>query len=518
MLRFLVLAALVSLSFGAAAQGVCTNGTATLGTTRYDCDRIDVLAVLPAGTEGPFRTGALNDIWGWTDPADGTEYALVGTRSGTVFVDLADPTAPRVLGKLISTGRINTTWRDIKVYADHAFVGSEAAGHGIQVFDLARLRGLSADPDREFAPDALYEGVGSSHNVVINEDSGFLYAVGARSRGAVPASCSTRGFHAVDISDPTTPTFAGCFSDAAQDAAPVIEPGYTHDAQCVIYAGPDSDYTGRELCFASNEDVVAVFDVTDKDDVELVSQVAYPNDAYTHQGWLTEDQRWFLANDELDEQRGLVSAQRTLVFDMEDLDNPDFSFAYDSGLSTIDHNLYTVGRYAYQANYQAGLRIVDLASIQDGTLEEVAFFDTYPQGQEATFAGMWSVYPYFRSGVVVASDSDNGLFVLQPPLDLTTNIVACDDCTQPDVSLSAPFPNPAMGQTALQLRVVQSQYAVARLYDVAGRELATLYAGPVGSGNPVELEVDGQDLPVGIYVVRVTGETFTASQRLTIAR
>ena len=47
-------------------------------------------------------------------------------------------------------------------------------------------------------------------------------------------------------------------------------------------------------------------------------------------------------------------------------------------------------------------------------MEEVAFFDTYPQSTTAQFNGQWSNYPYFRSGVVVAMDINNGLFVLMP--------------------------------------------------------------------------------------------------------
>ena len=525
MLRLLALAALASLSLGAAAQGTCTKGSATLGAASYDCDRVDLLAVVPVGTDGPLGTGRLNDIWGWTDPQDGAEYALVGGLDATVFVDVSTPTAPRVLGRMLSTNETSSTWRDIKVYQNHAFVGSEAIGHGIQVFDLTRLRGLSADASRRFQPDARYDGVGRSHNVVMNEETGFLYAVGAVSVGTdLPAACNAKGFHAIDVRTPTQPTFAGCFSDAASETGP-RSPGYTHDAQCVVYRGPDTEHDGKEVCFAANEDVVSIFDASDKGNVTLLAQAAYPAFAYTHQGWLTEDQRFFIANDELDEvataQDGGVPSQRTLVFDVSDLDDPEFSFQYDSGLTTIDHNLYTLGQYAFEANYESGLRILDLSQIGSASpsLSEVGFFDTYPQGTSLQFNGMWSVYPYFASGTVVASDRDNGLFVLRPDAEFTaTGIVVCDGCTRPDVSLSPPSPNPATGETTLRLRVLADQQVTARLYDVAGRELATLYTGPVGSGTPVDLEVDARDLPVGVYVVRVTGETFTAAQRLTIAR
>ena len=520
MLRALLfLAALASPAV--AAQSPCTSGTATLGGVSYACDGVDLLARIPAGTDGPLRAAGLNDIWGWTDPQDGTEYALVGTRNGTVFVDVSTPTAPRVLGRMASTNDFETTWRDIKVYRDHAFVGSEATNHGIQVFDLTRLRGLSADDARAFEPDARYTGVASSHNVVINEETGFLYAVGAVSVGPnLPASCDARGFHAVDIQTPTSPTFAGCFSDAANETGP-RSPGYTHDAQCVVYRGPDADHQGREICFGANEDVVSIFDASDKSAVTLLSQIAYPNSAYTHQGWLTDDQRFFIANDELDESRsvseGLTPDQRTLVFDVSDLDNPDFSFQYNSGLPTIDHNLYVVGRYAYEANYESGLRILDLDGIQQGVIREAAFFDTYPQSTTAQFNGMWSVYPYFQSGTVVVSDINNGLFVLRPDAQFTTGVVVCD-CGGLEVALSPPAPHPATGTTTLTLTTAAAVDVSARLYDVAGRELAVLFEGRTDAGGRLPLVVDASDLATGVYVVRVTGETFAVSGRLTVVR
>ena len=383
----------------------------------YACRGVGLYAHVPLSAMGAPRSA--NDVWGWTDPqpaADGVqhEYALVGLSDGTFFVDVTNPNAPVLLGKL-PTATVATTWRDIKVYRDHAFVVSEARGHGMQVFSLARLRGLTADPARTFEADARYTGVTNVHNIVINEDTGFAYAVGATSRGEnLPPACAAPGFHAVNIQDPLNPTFAACFSDVDKDASPVTAPGYTHDAQCVVYDGPDADYTGREVCVASNEDVVTFFDVTDKANVRTISQAAYPDDAYTHQGWFTEDRRYVIANDELDEQTGLVAHQRSLVFDAQDLDNPEFLFAYDSGLASIDHNLYIRDGLAYQSNYQSGLRIVDTRTIPQGRMEEVAFFDTYPQGAAAQFDGQWSNYPYFRSGTVVATDISNGLFVLRP--------------------------------------------------------------------------------------------------------
>ena len=404
------------------SSAACVNGLATLANDDastmddgpFECENIDLVAWIPLSE---FDADQLNDIWGWTDPQTGREYALVGLANGTEFVDVTDPANPVMLGKL-PTQTVSTVWRDIKVYQDHAFIVSEARNHGMQVFDLTHLRGLTSDQG-EFEADAFYDQVTNVHNIVINEDSGFAYAVGSGSRGAdLPAECGAPGFHVINIQDPKNPTFVNCFSDASKDVGPVSAPGYTHDAQCINYDGPDTDYTGVEICAASNEDVVTFFDVSDKMNVRIISMAEYPADAYTHQGWFTEDRRAFLANDELDENNGFVSTQRTLLFNVEDLDNPEFIGAYDSGITSIDHNLYTLGNLTYMANYQAGLRIVDHSSVLDGVLTEVAHFDTYPQGTEVAFGGQWSNYPYFASGIVVASDSNNGLFVLRPTMGM----------------------------------------------------------------------------------------------------
>ncbi len=395
------------------AMAECEDGKAG----EYDCGSVDLVSHITVEEMGSERG---NDIWGWTDSQTGIEYALVGMDDGTVFVSLENPAAPANLGKMMTTTE-PSIWRDLKTYKDHVFVGSEAPGHGMQIFDLGRLRGLSADASRTFEPDELYMGFGSSHNIVLDEESGFVYGVGAVSNGVgtdLPASCGPKGFHAIDIREPQNPKFSTCFSDAEVETGP-RSPGYTHDAQCLVYRGPDSDYTGKQLCFAANEDVVTIFDVSDKSNVTIVSMANYPKPAYSHQGWLTEDQRYFLLNDELDEigQDNEINTQRTLVFDFEDLDNPSFSFEWDSGITVIDHNNYILNGFSYQSNYKAGLRIIDVSKVGEGTLTEAAYFDTFPQGQDVQFGGQWSNFPYFESGLVIANDSQNGLFVLKPNLD-----------------------------------------------------------------------------------------------------
>ena len=373
----------------------------------FSCSNVDLVAFLPVASIGGDRGVRLNDIWGWTDPETGKEYALVGRVDGTSFVDISDPANPVYVGDLPKTATSpGSTWRDIKVYQDHAFIVADGAGeHGMQVFDLTRLR------DRENAPvtftvDAHYTRIQSAHNIVINEDSGFAYTVG-NSGGS--ETCGG-GLHMIDIHDPLNPTFAGCFSDPSTGRQ---KTGYTHDAQCVMYRGPDEEYAGREICFGSNETALSIADVTDKQNPVALSMAEYPNVGYTHQAWLSEDQHYLYMDDELDELNGLVDHTRTLVWDVSDLDDPVLVKEFlNPNTTSIDHNLYVKGDKVYQSNYTSGLRVLDIADPVEP--EEVGFFDTVPFGDESPrFDGSWSNYPYFESGVIIVTSGYEGLFLLR---------------------------------------------------------------------------------------------------------
>lgn len=373
----------------------------------FPCADVDLVAFVPAADLGADRGIMVNDLWGWTDPDTGREYAIVGRNDGTVFVDVTDGANPVVLGELpLSESAVVSLWRDMKVYADHAFIVADNAGrHGMQVFDLAQLRGLSPDPDRVFQETARYEGVFSAHNLFINEDTGYGYIVGSSSGGT---TCGG-GLHMVDLREPTAPVFAGCFQDTTTG---LTGTGTSHDVQCVLYHGPDADYEGREICLGSNETALSIADVTEKSDPVAVSTARYPNSSYVHQGWLSEDQRFFFMNDEGDEIAGMAPRTRTLIWDIQDLDDPVLLTEHLGTTAASDHNLYVRDNLMYQSNYVSGLRILDVSDPANPV--EIGYFDTVPQGaDEPGFAGSWSNYPFFQSGTIVVTSMREGLFVLK---------------------------------------------------------------------------------------------------------
>jgi choice-of-anchor B domain-containing protein len=200
----------------------------------------------------------------------------------------------------------------------------------------------------------------------------------------------------------------------------------------VTYHGPDQDYAGHEICFGANETALSIADVTDKESPVAIATASYPNVGYTHQGWLTDDQRYFYMDDELDELQGKTDGTRTLIWDVADLDDPVLLGAYVSDNKSSDHNLYIVGNLMYQSNYTSGLRVLDSVFVADPTaprLEPVAFFDTFPWHSDPTFEGTWSNYPYFESGTIAVSGIDEGLFLLRLNQDAQRRPGAGNPCT-----------------------------------------------------------------------------------------
>jgi choice-of-anchor B domain-containing protein len=380
----------------------CASGTAA----SFSCNEVDLLSFLPVDQIGGKRGVRLNDVWGWTDAQTGKEWALVGRVDGTSFIDISDPSRPRYVGDLpMHDGSRANTWRDIKVYKDHAYIVADGAGpHGIQVFDLTRLRAANGTEPTTFTEDTHYDGIASAHNIVINEATGFAYAVGVNSGGE---TCGG-GLHMIDVREPKSPKFAGCFQDLQTGNQGT---GYSHDAQCVVYHGPDETYRDREICVGSNETMISIADVTEKDSTIAISRAAYPNVGYAHQGWFDDQHEYFYMNDEGDEVAGTVSHTRTLVWDLKDLDDPILVKEYLGPSTSSDHNLYIVGNTMYQSNYVSGLRVVDITNRAEP--REVGFFDTVSATDDPGFDGSWSNYPFFASGTIVVTSGKEGVFFVR---------------------------------------------------------------------------------------------------------
>ena len=449
------------------AQTPCISGMAGA----YPCNGYDLQSFIPCTAFGAQNS---NDSWGWTDPVGGIEYALVGLDNGVAFLDISDPVNPLYLGKL-PTHTDPSLWRDVKVYNNYAFVVSEANGHGMQIFDLTRLRSVS-NPPEIFTEDAHYNGFGSAHNVVINELEGYAYGVGT--------STFNGGPHFVNIQDPLNPVAEGGYSMGS----------YSHDGQVVTYNGPDSDYAGREIYIGSNETEVVIVDITNKSNPQGISTISYSSTAYTHQGWLTEDHSYFLLGDEIDEINFGFNT-RTVVFNLTDLDNPQLSFEYTGPTPATDHNGYTKGDSFYLANYTAGLRVIDISDIANGNIVESGYFDVFTTNNNAGYNGAWNVYPYFESGNIMISS----LVFSDPTYVPGVYLVKASSLGLNDSELSENFsiyPNPASTEIIVSTKNQTIDSVV--ISDVMGKILVNY--SDVNSEN---LKVDISSYSKGLYFIKI---------------
>lgn len=366
---------------------VSLSGTGSASAQTFQSSGVRMLSRV-AVVDLPGGSSAANDIWGYVSPG-GKEYAIVGLRKGTAFVDISDPAAPIVLpARYVSSG-VDETWRDMRTLGPYAYVVNDGAtGPGLQVISLANIDAGSVS---QVIATRLNGGLFTAHNIAVNTASQYAYLV---------SSSISPGITAVNLANPTSPAQSAVWGGAT-----------VHDVLVTTYTtGP---YAGREIAFAfAAHQGLIILDVTDKANIFERGRLAYPNVTYCHQGWLTDDRRYLLINDELDEiQNPNVNSTTTYVVDVQDLSQPQFVRSFTNGLSSIDHNLMVRGSLVYEANYTSGLRVWDVSDVRRPV--EIAWFDTYPNNDSRSFNGAWGVYAHLPSGNIIVSDISYGLFVLR---------------------------------------------------------------------------------------------------------
>ncbi|MEZ4774282.1 MAG: choice-of-anchor B family protein [Bacteroidia bacterium] len=310
-------------------------------------------------------TKELNDIWGYTD-LNGNEYALVGLTNGVSIVDIATPSQPVEVQFIPG---MESVWRDIKTFDHYAYTSNET-GNGVLIIDLSGLPGNVAYKDTTLG------GINTAHNVWI-DDNGYLYIIGYNTTG---------GFKLFDLNnDPWNPTFLGDYHQH-----------YVHD----LYARNDLVYAGE----LSNG--LTILDVTDPGLPTIIGNRDYPR-AFTHNTWINDAGNVCFTTDEL-AQAYLTAWEISDPGDIRFLDK--IRSSVNDG-QAAPHNVHVLNDYLVTSYYADGLNIVDAS--RPGNLVEVGYYDTSPKAS-GFFEGAWGAYPFLPSGLVLISDIEEGLFILQP--------------------------------------------------------------------------------------------------------
>ncbi|WP_172449292.1 choice-of-anchor B family protein [Bowmanella denitrificans] len=395
---------LASLNSQQSAQS-CVDGRAG----NYACNNVDLVGHLPLTALG--NPSSANDIWGHVDLNSGIEYALIGLANGVAVVSLADASAPVLVGRI--SGQ-STIWRDIKVYQyfdssagvwrAYAYATADGASEGLSIIDLNQLPAQVSLVKRQMLH-------GAAHNLYISQlDYSLNIALGGHTPLLHISGASNRfgALHGFSLANPTDLTLdyaspSASRSDYSHDAASLTIDDERADSQC------QADPSGCLVMLDFNENEFRLWQYTDKV-VSQLSQASYANAEYVHSGWWSEDKRYMLVHDELDERRlGLNTTLR--VFDISDLSNPRLAATWTGPTRATDHNGFVRGNRYYMSNYERGLTILDISDANSP--KEVGFFDTFPASDQTSFNGAWGVYPFLPSGLILVSDVNSGLYILR---------------------------------------------------------------------------------------------------------
>lgn len=420
----------------------------------FQASGVTLLSWLPLATFGGGSANA-NDIYGYASPG-GREYAILGLERGTAFVDITNPLVPFVV-KVAPDSQ--SLWSDMTTVGEYAYNVNERGG-GVQVFDLRQIDSGIVTLVTAFRA----AGVATSHTITRSPVSPYVFLNGSQ--------LGVGGLVAVDVSDPANPVVRGQWQTM-----------YVHDSWIHHYA--DGPFAGREIAFcACGVNGLRIVDVTNKNNLFTVGGGGYPHLSYCHHSWLDESEQYLFVNDELDEIWDVeVNTTTTYVFDVSDIANPVYSASFTNGNTAVDHNPMGRGRYLYEANYSSGLRIYDIADMDN--IHEVGYFDSRPENDLQSFNGAWGVYAGLPSGVILVSDMERGLFVLQHDAATSTVPHSVWD-GGPRIAFGV-HPNPFRERATISFDLPEALDGRIRIMDVSGRVVETVEEGRFTAGlNAIE--------------------------------
>lgn len=468
-MKKLLLAALAALPLFANATGYPSQNVTMLGQWNN-----------PSQPAEPNYGIKYQSVWGWYQQSTGKEYAIIGTSTGTEFVDVTNPSNP-VPCDYVPATHGNLIWHEIKTYQNYCYIVSDDAFPNS--FIIA---------DMSYLPDSVH--------VVRNDNTIFerchtIYIDGDKLYGGyVTKSNNTVYPMAVyDLSaDPTTPTLLRTLNQDYPAISQVHDMFVRNDT---VYAS--CAYDGLHI-YKFNSSTTNTF-------TELGSITNYPEQGYNHSSFLTQDGQTLIFMDEVPAGKGIKS------LDVSNFSNLTINQVFRSNQGDTPHNPYILGNNTLiAANYCDGVQIFDISN--PSNVVRTGYFDSdtiinYPNYTQA-YHGCWGAYPDLPSGHLLIADMQNGLYVL----DISAAIpVGQKPVEQSTVSINA-FPNPFSAGFFLNLSLDHSQNVAYSVYDASGR-LVLQNEQIMPAGNSL-MEIPAETLAPGMYSVKLEGETICGISRL----
>ncbi len=305
--------------------------------------------------------GSYTDVYGVA--INGGEYAVIGSTMGAHIIDVTNPSqsyeAAFVPGAF--QGSL-VTHRDYFHMDNYLYAVCDQGSSTLQIIDLSNLPNSVTII---YDTDSL---ISTTHNIFIDTLNKKLYTTSGK---------------VFDISDPINPSF-------------LFHMGFFyHD----LYVENDTGYFN---CFSNG---LQIYEMTTNSPQYLGSLTSYPDQGTNHSGW-KKDSIYIMA----DENGGLSLK----VIDVSDLNNLQVIALFNSGvlpIPAVPHNLIIRDNFVYVSYYCDGLQVFDISNPNNPI--KAGYYDTYPSIYCSGFKGNWGVDPQLPSGIILVSDVQSGLFILE---------------------------------------------------------------------------------------------------------
>lgn len=419
-----------------------------------------------------------NSVWGWVDTAHNTEYAILGSGSGTHFIDLSNISTP-VQRDFVPGKRNLCIWREYKTYKNYLYtISDDASPNSFQIIDMSYL------PD---SVHVVYDGT------IIFERAHTLYIDGDKLYCASVTKPSTAEYHSMAVYSLANPELPVLLRGLEEDYPNI---SFAHD----MFVRNDTVYAscGTQGLFIYKYNSDTTFSL-------INSLTAYPDQGYNHSSSLTPDGKTLIFCDESPKNKSVK------IIDVSDLQNISIISTFKSTEGATAHNPYIYGtRHVVIAYYQDGLQIFDISD--PTTPVRTGFFDTDTlKGTNDNFIsdpyhGCWGAYLDLPSKVILASDMQNGLYILN-----ASDALSIKEKVNYTNSITV-FPNPASSSISIAINLKNTDVISTEIIDMSGRKIISRKETmPAGSST---YTIPTEQLAAGIYILKTSGKEIIYSQKI----